>query len=61
VPGDEDDQVGFDLLIDPVLVDQAPVDLMERQCVVIRQRPSPAGRKEFFEAMADVYPRNVLF
>ncbi len=60
VPGYEYDQVGLDLLVDPVLVDQAPVDLVERQHMVIGKRPSPAGRKQLFEVLADVHPRNIL-
>jgi len=61
VPGYKYDQVGIDLIVDPVLVDQPAIDLMEDQVVSLRKRPVPTGFKQILEIIPDVYSCSVLF
>ena len=60
VAGYEYDEVGVDLFVDPVLVDQPAGDLVKHELVAIRKRPPPALRKQGSQVIADVYPRSIF-
>ncbi len=61
MPGYEKDEIGIDLPVDPVLMDQPSCDLAERQFMPFGKRPPPARHEQGLEVVSDGYPCSVLF